>query len=280
MALYYRVLGLFAAINSILECISFYHIRLNWLVLALLLLISAGGAERLSNPKGEGVLASLQAPPVLVLVAPLVVLGLFVVCIVKKNLIFRLTTSIRTDGSTSRARHEDGQEYVTARVSGWFQRGGGSRLWLRDCPAYWDISEDGTIALVTGVAGGSQSHGFPAMEDLSGNWNLTVSRAMLQADPEDGIVYFALSARPALRLRVPEKPEGVVLTVDNTTELLSLRHTLDELLAESGRREASFASRLDAIATPTQVEQSPVQAVGKKQTDGGIAWDKLIDLSS
>lgn len=124
MALYYRVLGLVAALNSVLECITLYHIRLNWMVLCMLVLISAGGGELLGNPQSSGMLESLQAPPLLLLIAPLVVLGLFVVCIMKRNLIFRATTSIVTDGSTPLGGSEEGRGYLAPQVSGWFHRGG------------------------------------------------------------------------------------------------------------------------------------------------------------
>jgi hypothetical protein len=280
VALVYRLLGLVAGVNSVLERITLQHIGLNWLVLGMLVLISAGGAELLANPEA-GVLASLQVPPLLLLLAPLVVLSLFVICIARRNLIFQSTASIVSDGSMRLGAGEAGPGYMAPRVSGWFHRSGGSPLWLLEFPATWDIDAEGTVSLVTRVAGGSEAHSFhPAWEDRSGEWSITLSRAMLTGDVEDGIVYFALSARPALRLHAAEKRKGVVLSVRSPMELTALHLTIDQVLAESARREAILTSKLQAIAAPAQTESGLAQTGDSQRKGTEIAWDKLIDLSN
>jgi hypothetical protein len=279
MTLFYRVLGLVAAVNSVLGCITLRQIPLNWFVLALLALISAGGAELLANPQGNGMLESLQLPPILLLIAPIVVIGLFVICMMKRNLIFRPMTSGETDETRSIGQNEKSRKILAPRVSGWFQRGG-SRLWLLAFPSHWDISDDGTVELVTGVDGGIAPPGlFYASDDPSGRWSLTLSRAKLSRDLDFGTVYFALSASPALRLPGAEKREDVVLSVRNRAEFVALLSTLEEIRAESTRMEASFATKLEAIAANAPAAPGPVQSGDKKPAGGEIAWDRLIDFS-
>jgi hypothetical protein len=95
---------------------------------------------------------------------------------------------------------------------------------------------------------------------------------------EDGILYFGFSARPALRLRSPDNREAIVLSVRNRPELMTLHRTLDEVLAESARNEAAFDMRLKELAAPVPPESNTDQATAETRADGGIEWEKLIDI--
>jgi hypothetical protein len=126
--------------------------------------------------------------------------------------------------------------------------------------------------------------GDPA--DKSGSWSLVLSRETLTGDVEDGLLFFGLSARPALRFRIPGEPRAVILSLEHPSELMAFRRQLDEVLAESARRGAMFAAQLKAIATPYRAaaggatgpaEGTP--AVAERKAGSKIDWDKLIDLS-
>src|SRR5262249_5062560 len=126
--------------------------------------------------------------------------------------------------------------------------------------------------------------GDPA--DRSGSWSLVLSRETLAGDVEDGLLYLGLSARPALRLRVPGEPRAVILSLGRASELMAFRRQLDEVLAESARRGAMFAAQLEAIAAPHHAAAGgapgPAKgtpAVAEKKAGGEIDWEKLIDLS-
>jgi hypothetical protein len=49
-------------------------------------------------------------------------------------------------------------------------------------------------------------------------------------------------------------------------------------LSPSVRKEAAFASRLGLIGDPAPAEERTDRAMAEKTADGGIEWEKLIDL--
>jgi hypothetical protein len=51
MLLVHRALGITALVNEILGAITFYHIRLNWIVLAVLPGLFVDGAAQLGSPR-------------------------------------------------------------------------------------------------------------------------------------------------------------------------------------------------------------------------------------
>jgi hypothetical protein len=278
MALYDRMLGMVAAFNANLGAIRLlHHIPLSGLVLVLLVVVFVDGIERIGGPKPGGPSALVVAIPILEVVLPPSALGLSLICLMRRNLIFRPTDRHITHGAIG---SEGDRRQVDLRASGRFRRAVGQTLWLRDSPAAWDISEDGTISLVASVRGGGYFHGFSSSwEDPSGMWSLALPRELLKQGLEDGVLYFGFSARPALRLRSRDMPEAIVLSVRDRPELMELHRTFDEVLAESARNEAAFARRLEEIAAQAPAEKNTDQAIAEKKTDGGIEWEKFIDLS-
>ena len=269
MALYYRVLGLAAVVNSVLGAIRIYHIPLNWLVLALLGWIIADGATRLGEKEPGGLFTHLPGPPVARVIVTSCAVILLVDCMIRKNLVFRSTASPMTGVATSSAANQEGPVPIDLRVSGRFGRGGVGGLWLTDFPAALDITETGTIELVTRVIEHGGFHGFHTFaEDRSGTWSLALPRESLTGDLEDGIVYFGLSARPALRLRIPAKPTPIVLSVGNAMELMAFHRTLDLVLAESALREAAFAGQLGWNTSPTPAGPAASAPIPEKNPGG------------
>jgi hypothetical protein len=278
MALFDRMLGMVAAINATRGAgLLHRYIPLNGLILVLLVVAFVDGFDRIRGPQPAGTSALVLAIPILEVVFPPSIVGLSLICLMRRNLIFRATDRHLTSGSTG---SEGDRRRAGLRASGWFHRDGSQAVWLRDCPAAWNVSEDGTISLVASVTGGGSFHGFASSwEDPSGMWSLAVSREALKLGLEDGVLYFGFWARPALRLRSPDIREAVVLSVRNGPDLMTLHCTLDEVVAESARKEAAFGRRLEAIAVQAPAEASTDQAIAKKKADGEIEWEKFIDLS-
>jgi hypothetical protein len=278
MALFNRMLGMVAAINAKLDGIRLLQrFPLSALVLVLLLLALADGIDRIVGPQPGGPSALAQAMPILEVVLPATAVGLSLICLRRGNLVYRPTDRHLMRGA---AGSDGDRRRVDLRVSGWFRRGVGQALWLHDAPAAWEVSMDGTISLVTSFEGSGYIHrSRSSLEDPSGTWSLALPRERLERGVEDGIVYFGFSARPALRLRSPDGREAIVLSVRDRSELMTLHRTFDEVLAESARKKAAFAGRLEAIGGQPSAEKFADRAMAENTPDGGIEWEGLIDLS-
>jgi hypothetical protein len=152
MSLFDRMLGVVAAINATRGAGLLQHyIPLNGLVLVLLVVAFVDGVDRIRGPQPAGPSALVRAIPILEVVLPPSALGLSLVCLMRRNLIFRPTERHLTREATG---SEGDRRKADLRASGWFRRGVETPVWLRDCPAAWDVSEDGTISLVASVRGG------------------------------------------------------------------------------------------------------------------------------
>jgi hypothetical protein len=242
-----------------------------------LVVVFVDGIDRIGRPQPAGPSALVLAIPILEVVLPPSALGLSLICLLQGNLIFRPTDRPLTRGADG---PEEGRLKVDLRASGWFHRGIGQTRWLRDSPVAWEVSEDGTIALVASVTESGVSGSWPlrSWDDPSGMWSLALSRERLKQGLEDGILYFGFSARPALRLRSPDAREAIVLSVRDRPELMRLHRTFEEVLAESARKEVAFASRIEAIAAQVPAEKSAEPVMAEKKAGGGIEWENLIDL--
>jgi hypothetical protein len=150
MGLYYRALGVMAATNHVLGSIRLYHIALNWLAVASLVWVFVDGAGRLGEPMPGGVFGEHRAPVMAAVALSACGLILLAVCMWRRNLIFRTTTSW-TQSAAPAAGGRDGGETIDLRATGRFHRGAGDALTLRDFPVVWDVSETGAVSLVTRV---------------------------------------------------------------------------------------------------------------------------------
>lgn len=279
MALDDRTLGMVAAINAKLTAIRLlHHIPLDGLVVVLLMLVFADGVDRIWGPKPAGPATVVLAIPIVEAVLPASALGLSLVCLMRRNLIFRPTDSHIARGATG---PEGDARKLDLRASGWFRRGVGQTVWLRESTAAWDVSDDGTISLLASVRGSGYFQGLTSTwwEDSSGMWSLALPRELLKQGLEDGVLYSGFSARPALRLRSPDIRDAIVVSVRDSPEFVSLHRALDEVLAASARNEAAFARRLEEMAARAPAEKYTDQAIPEKKADGGIEWENLIDVS-
>jgi hypothetical protein len=279
MSFYYRMLGLAAALNAILGAIRLHHIPLNLLVMGLLALATVGQAVGFGPNGAGGAFSNPEAGTILRVALCASIFVLLVICLVRKNVIFRPMDSLRGSGTVALGDGEGVGRIVAPRASGVFRRDSGQMLRLHNFPTVWDISEAGAISLVTRVAGGD-FHGFIGpSEDPSGMWSLALPREMLEHGLEDGILYYGLSARPALRGFPPGKSEAVILTVDSRSDLLAFPRTLDEVLAESAREQASFFAKVEEAqsAAPAHPDRKASAPAGNGEER--IAWENLIDFT-
>ena len=279
MALLYRLLGMTAAVNSVLGAIRLHHIPLNWLAMAALAVAGAVQAVGFGPDRAGGVFADPQAGPISKVVLCALILVLLAICLVERNVIFRRTDSVGGGGTLAVADAKGRDPFVAPRASGYFRRRSGGTLWLHDVPTAWEISEEGAISLVTRVDG-EGFHGFLGLpEDPSGTWSLALSRELLQNGLADGILYYGLSARPALRGVSPGTGKDIILSLDSVADLLAFRRTLDEILAESARREATFFREVEQAQAA-----APAPEPGKRSAPAGnsgdrVAWENLIDFA-
>jgi hypothetical protein len=279
MSLYYRFLGLAAALNAILGAIRLHHIPLNWLVMGLLALATVGQAVGFGPNGAGGAFADPEAGRILRIALCALMFVLLVIVLVRRNVIFRPLDSLRGSGAVALADVEGVGRIVAPRASAVFRRDSGQTLRLHNFPTAWEISETGAISLVTRVVGGD-FHGFIGpSEDPSGMWCLALPRELLEHGLEDGILYYGLSARPALRGFPPGKSEAVILSVDTLSDLLAFRRTLDEVVADSARKQASFFAKVEATqSTVTAHPDRKVSAPGGNAEER-IAWENLIDFT-
>ncbi len=75
------------------------------------------------------------------------------------------------------------------------------------------------------------------------------------------------------------KPTAIVLSVGNATELMAFHRMLDEILAESARRQAAFFGQLEPTASPAPAGPGTAAPIPQKKAGGEIAWDNFIDFS-
>ncbi len=286
MGLYYRALGVVATANHVLGSIRLYHVPLNWLALASLVWVFAAGVARLGEPAAGGPFGDHPASAMATVGLSLCGLILFAVCIWQENLIFR-STATWTDGAAGASGHGPDAETIDLRATGRFHRGVGDAFWLRDFPVAWDVSDSGTVSLVTRVVDeGGIPELFSQSADRTGRWSIILSRELLTGDVDDGLLYFGLSARPAMRFRVLGEPKTVVLSLGAASELMAFRRQVDEVLAESARKQSAFAAQVEAIASAPDaapgVSPGPAEvrsAVGERKAGREIDWENLIDFS-
>jgi hypothetical protein len=280
MGLVYRALGLMAYVNEVLGRIAVYHVRLNWILLAVLLWYFGDGATHLASrgPGGAGTHSPLFAVMEVSLSAT--ALALIAVCWMQRNTIFRPATFLARNGVLSRDQDPAAAPLVDLRVTGRFDRGHGNSLMLRDFPARWDISETGAISIETRVTDVGTFDSIPPLSgDPSGSWSLIVPRETLTHGLEDGVLYYGLSARPALRLSLPGRRTTAILSVTNTAQLIALCRTFDALLADSAAKEAIFYSTLKQNLDQPAPTHNPEPADTVKKSGDAIPWEKLIDFS-
>ncbi len=285
MGIFYRAMGSVAAVNRVLGTVRFYSIPANWLALAVLAGVFADGVWRMDEMTPGALFGDGRGAAIARASLALCGLLLFATCIIRRNLIFRRTAAW-TPAAAAAAGEPGADATVNLRASGRFRRSSGDSLLLRDFRVAWDVSDTGVISLSTHVI---EVGGMPDMigipSDRTGSWSLTIPRKALLGDMEEGLVYYGLTARPALRFRLARKPDPVVLSLGRTSELLAFRRNLDAVLAESARQSAAFAEKLDAIARASGTEPAPAGAGPEKRAaagnpaEPGVAWDNLIDFS-
>jgi hypothetical protein len=219
MGFYSRAVGVMAATNHVLGSIRLYHGRLNWLALASLVSVFVDGAGRLGEWTPGGLFGDLPTSAMTTVALSFCGLILFAISIWRKNVIFRPTASWTQAVAPVVGRPEAG-ETIDLRATGWF-RGGGDALSLRDFPVAWEVSETGAVSLMTRVVDrGGLPEFFSDSADRSGTWCLVLSRESWTGDMVDGLLYFGLSARPAMWLQVPGEPRAVILRLGHASELI------------------------------------------------------------
>jgi hypothetical protein len=282
MSLLYRALGITALVNEILAAISFYHIRLNWILLAVLAILFGDGAAQLGSPRLTWHFLHPLVSPILEMSFSALAIVLLLICMTRRNTVFRPTAFVVGDGAISRTAGAGQYQEFDLRVTAQFERGGGNTVSIREFPFRWEISDTGAISIETrvGAAGGLDLDMLaPQSGDPSGLWSLIVPRKSLTDGLEDGILYFGLSARPALRLAFPGRRTAAILSVRHAEQLIALRSTFDTLLAQSAAKEAAFFSGVkEKLAQPAS-QQNAEPAGGTKRSGETIPWENLIDFS-
>jgi hypothetical protein len=280
MSLLYRTLGITALVNEILGSIRLNHIRLNWIGLAVLPVLFADGYIQLGSPRLTWHFLHPLVPPILEMAFATLALVLVLICMARRNTIFRPTTLAVGDGAISRQAVLAQAQAVDVQVTARFDRGGGNIVSLREFPFTWQVSETGAISIETRVAEAGGAHiWLPQSGDPSGLWSLIVPRETLTNGLEHGILYYGLRARPALRLNFPGRPSAAILSVGDASQLIGLRSTFDALLAESADKEAVFFSAVEQkLAPPTPEPQAGPRSDAKKSGEA-IPWENLIDFS-
>jgi len=271
MGLFYRLLGLVSVVNAVLGAVRIYWLPLNWIALAVLVWHSFDAVRQLSEVTPAGALAREQILPIARITLSTAALALFVICMMRRNIIFRLAAWPLRNGSRPRALGEEPRRAADLRITGKVRRGL-EALPARDVPVALNVGETGEISLVARVkdAGGVPDLFSIPGEDFSGTWSMALSREALKAGLEEGVFYHGFSARPALRLTRPGTHEIVILSLPNTTEFQAFLGTLDEVVADSVRKEAIFVRRV------TEVASQPPPA---KKPESDVKWDNLIDFS-
>jgi hypothetical protein len=276
MGIVYRLLGLTAAIRNVLASLWLKGlIRGDWILFAIAVFYLVAGTTALGWPWPRLPWTMPLAYPALQTALAASALALLVVCGMRRGTIFRPT------GRTGRAsgppvRVQPGLPEV--RVFGRFERGVGRSVSLCDIPARWRVEDTGTISIEVHFDEGLVVSGMPFTVD-SETWSLVVPRDALRAGGEEGLLYFGLSALPALRIRLPGRRMAAILAVRRPWTVAQLRELCDRLCAESVDREAGFFRAAPGSAPVPFVPTHPPEPAGpKNETEDGIPWNKLIDF--
>jgi hypothetical protein len=282
MSLFYHILGLMAVFDACLKSIRVnYIIRGDWILFAIIFLYSFAAASALGLPWPRLPLEIPLDYPALQLSLSLSALALLVICWVRRDIVFRPMNIIARGVEVSQTSALVRPEQIDLRIWSRFNRGPGHSVWLRDFPVRFNIDDSGTISLETYVEDGGTFLGSASLLGSSGAWSLVVPRQAFTHDREEGKVYFGLSARPAFRLTLPERPMTTILSVKNAAQLTALSRLFDVLLAESSLREANFfQTKLEANLSPPSHTHAPSGPTKRQDTPAEeIPWKDLIDFS-
>jgi hypothetical protein len=275
MSLFYRLLGLTALVDEFLGCIRVYYIvRGNWILFAIILIYFFAGASALGLPWPVLPLEIPLAYPGLQAALALLGLTLLVLCWIRRAIIFRPMSVVPRPDAMSPAPAVVTPKQIDLRISGRFDRGTGHSLSLRDFPVRWNIHDTGAISIETDVAVVGVS-----LTDNSGRWSVIVPRETLSDGGEEGMLYFGVSARPAVRLKLPGRRTTAILSFKSASQLSMVRHMFELVLTESAEKEATFRTELQANLNATPEFHYPV-ASRRLETGGEeIPWKNLIDFS-
>jgi hypothetical protein len=271
MGLFYRLLGFVSAVNAVLCAWRIYYVPLNWIALAALAWHTFAAGRQLSEVRPAWDLSREQVVPIARMTLSTGAIALFVICTIRRNIIFRLAAWPLGSVSRSRDLGEEPRRATGLRFTGKVRRAQES-LPLRDCPVVLNVAETGEILLEARLEdmGGWPDYFSTPGQDLTGTWSIMLSREGLKGGLEEGTFYPSFRARPALRLARPETRELVILSLPNTTEFLAFLGAVDEIVADSLRKEAILVRRVTEVAT----EVPPA-----KNREGDVNWGKLIDFS-
>jgi hypothetical protein len=275
MSLFFRLLGLTALVDEFLGCIRFYYIvRGNWILFAIIFMYFIAAACALDLPWPVLPLEIPLAYPGLQAALALSALVLLAICWIRRDIIFRPMQVVAGRDVMSQAPIVATPEQIDLTISGRFDRGTGHSLSLRDFPVRWSTHDTGAISLETDVAAVGVS-----LTDNTGRWSLMVPRETLSDGGEEGLLYFGVLARPAVRLNLPGKRTTAILSVKSASQLSMLRRMFELVLTESAKTEATFRTELEANLNATPESHSPVAS--KRLETGGeeIPWKNLIDFS-
>jgi hypothetical protein len=286
MGLFHRLLGLAAFFNEVTRSIRVYHIvRIDWIVVAVLLLYAFAGASALGLPWPKLPFEIPLAFPALQTAIALLALALIVTSGVRQDTIFRPMNVTARALAVPQSPLTDRPEPIDLRISGRFDRGFGRPVSLRDLPVQWKVDDTGSILLEAYVEEVHVGHGLPlfdssALSDSPGYRSLIIPRETLIDGAQEGILYFGLRARPGLRLDLPARRLTAILSVRNASQMMILNRMFNEILKESAAKEADFfRNKLEANLE----EPSPNDPTGapKRHAKPGeeISWKDLIDFS-
>jgi hypothetical protein len=286
MGLFYRLLGVVALFHDVSKSIYFYNIiRVDWIVVALLLLYSFVGASALGLPWPVFPLEIPMAYPALQTSLALSSLALLLISAARRDTIFRpMDIAGRADGRPQ-APESGRAETVDLRLSGRFNRGVGHPLSLRALPVRWKIDDTGSILLEAYIEVVHVWDGLPladsgAMTDHSGHWSLIIPREALSDGAEEGILYSGLSARPAFRLWLPGRRRTAILSVGDASQAITLKCMFQDILEESAAKEAGFfRGRLEANLHKPSPDHPPGASERHAKPGEDISWNDLIDFS-
>jgi hypothetical protein len=272
MGLFYRLLGFVSAVNAVLCAWRIYYVPLNWIALAALAWHTFDAGRQLSEVTPAWAVSHEQVVPIARITLSTVAIALFVISMMRRNIIFRLAAWPVPNDSRESALREEPRRATGLRFTGKVRRAL-EVLPLRDCPVALNVADSGEILLEARLEDMGRWPGYFSIpgEDLTGTWSITLSREGLKGGLEEGIFYPSFRARPALRLTCPGTREVVILSLPNTTEFLAFLAALDEIVADSVRKEATFVRRVTEVAT---------EAPPAKNRDADVSWDKLIDFSA
>ncbi len=253
MTLVYRLLGIIARVNHGLRHIHVHGLPLNWAVFLILGCVLLGAWL---DVRGAGHWRTWGLP----LSVPFVVLlGLFGVCQLRRDVIFR-----RVEVEPPVLDHLDLPPHIAFRVSAWFSldETGKSRWarlwdtlvsgmpktrWFVDVPAEVVTLESGELAFVSYLDPSLRLGGVLRLENKAGAWLASFLGDSVE-EPEWGLLYLGFSVRPALRLRydnTKRRRRTAVLSFDDEPSRAVFAAWLSDL-----------RSRFENDPTPEQAESA------------------------